>query len=630
MAQFFHDLLSTCICLQDDLIYPLRKNSFFITEFNRMTYEDTEMALGLIDKKLPQQKFAETVELYRQLIQSLPAAIYICDAEGFITLYNKKAVELWGKEPVIGKDVWCGSCKIFDADGKPLPMDKFPMAITLKEGRPVEGEEIIIERPDGTRSYVQPYPKPLFDESGKLVGAVNMLVDISDQKLYDEKMAKLAAIVHSSDDAIVSKTLDGIVTSWNDAAKKIFGYTAAEMIGESIAKLIPPDHYNEEPAILERIRKGESVDHYETKRITKDGRLLDISLTISPIKDRRNNIIGASKIARDITKQKEIERLVRESEDRYRALAEELETLVIEKTEDLSQANKELQRSNIELEQFAYVASHDLQEPLRKIRIFGKMVLEENSSGLSESGKDYMVRMVNAADRMHNLIEALLDFSRTATTQKELELKNINDLIDEVRKDLHDLIEEKNATIEVSLIPELPVIPFQFKQMLFNIISNSLKYAKEDFPPLIKISATTLKGEKTGQKFAVPGMEYCKLTITDNGIGFEPQYKEKIFGLFQRLHGRNEYSGAGLGLAICRKIAKNHNGFITAESEPGKGTSIHIFYPYFNIRLMLGLVFNNSVEYIFPRIYCGFFGFSLINIAAQFLVIFPCDTFSKL
>ena len=544
-----------------------------------MTYRDTEMGLGFIDKKLPQQKFAETVELYRQLIQSLPAAIYICDAEGFITLYNKKAVELWGIEPVIGKDVWCGSCKIFDADGKPLPVDKFPMAITLKEGRPVEGEEIIIERPDGSRSYVQPYPKPLFDESGKLVGAVNMLVDISDQKLYDEKMAKLAAIVHSSDDAIISKTLDGIVTSWNDAAKKIFGYTAAEMIGESIAKLIPPDHYNEEPAILKRIRKGESVDHYETKRVTKDGRILDISLTISPIKDRRNHIIGASKIARDITKQKEIERLVRESEDRYRALAEELETLVMEKTEDLSQVNKELQRSNVELEQFAYVASHDLQEPLRKIRIFGKMVLEENSSGLSESGKDYLVRMVNAADRMHNLIEALLDFSRTATTQKDLEIKNINDLIDEIRKDLHDLIEEKNAAIEVSLIPDLPVIPLQFKQMLINIISNSLKYAKEDFPPLIKISATTMKGEKTGQKLAVPGMEYCKLTITDNGIGFEPQYKEKIFGLFQRLHGRNEYSGAGLGLAICRKIAKNHNGFIIAESEPGKGTSIHIFIP---------------------------------------------------
>jgi len=406
-----------------------------------------------------------------------------------------------------------------------------------------------------------------------------MLVDVSEQKLHEEKIAKLAAIVHSSDDAIISKTLDGTVTSWNDAAKKIFGYTAAEMIGEPIAKIIPPDHYNEEPAILKRIKKGESVDHYETKRVTKDGRTLDISLTISPIKDRRNNIIGASKIARDITKQKEIERLVRESEDRYRSLAEELENLVLEKTEDLSQLNKELQRSNIELEQFAYVASHDLQEPLRKIRIFGKMVLEEHSSGLSDSGKDYLVRMVNAADRMHNLIEALLDFSRTATAHKDLEVRNINDLIDEVKKDLHDLIEEKNAEIEVSLIPELSVIPFQFKQMLFNVISNSLKYAKDDFPPLIKISAMTLKGEKTGQKSAIPGMDYCKLTVSDNGIGFEPQYKEKIFGLFQRLHGRNEYSGAGLGLAICRKIVKNHNGFISAESEPGKGTSIHIYIP---------------------------------------------------
>jgi PAS domain S-box-containing protein len=544
-----------------------------------MSYRDAEIALGIMDKKLPQQKFVETIELYRQLIQSLPAAIYICDAQGFITIYNKPAAELWGKEPEIGKDLWCGSWKIFDAGGNPLPFDKCPMAVTLREGIGVEGEEIIIERPDGARRNVLPHPKPLFDESGKLAGAVNLLMDITDQKLFDEKIAKLAAIVHSSDDAIISKTLDGIVTSWNDAAKKIFGYTASEMIGEPISKLIPRDYYNEEPAILNRIRKGESVDHYETKRITKDGRVLDISLTISPIKDRRNNIIGVSKIARDITKQKENEKLVRESEDRYRSLAEELEKLVLEKTEDLSQLNKELQRSNIELEQFAYVASHDLQEPLRKIRIFGKMVLEENSENLSNSGRDYLVRMVSAADRMHNLIEALLDFSRTATTYQELEQRNINDLIDEVKKELQDIIEEKNAEIEVALIPELPVIPFQFKQMLFNVIGNSLKYAKEEIPPLIKISATTMKGEKTGQKSAVPGMEYCKLTIADNGIGFEPQYKEKIFGLFQRLHGRNEYSGAGLGLAICKKIAKNHNGFISAESEAGKGTSIHIFIP---------------------------------------------------
>ena len=545
-----------------------------------MSYRDTEIALSIMDKKLPQQKFVETVEMYRQIIHSLPIGIYICDAEGFITLYNSLAVALWGREPEIGKDLWCGSWKIFDAQGNQLSHDRCPMAATLKEGKSVEEDtEVIFERPDGTRRNIQPHPQPLFDESGKLVGAVNYLIDVTDQKLFDEKMARLAAIVHSSDDAIVSKTLDGTVTSWNDAAKKIFGYTAAEMIGEPISKLIPPGHYNEEPAILKRIKKGESIDHYETKRVTKDGRLLDISLTISPIKDRRNNIIGASKIARDITKQKEIEKLVRESEERYRSLTEELEKLVLEKTEDLSQLNKELQRSNIELEQFAYVASHDLQEPLRKIRIFGKMVLEENSESLSNSGKDYLVRMVNAADRMHNLIEALLDFSRTATTSNELGQKNINDLIDEVKKELQDVIAEKNAEIEVSLIPELFVIPFQFKQMLFNIIGNSLKYAKEEIPPVIKISATTLKGEKTAQKSAVPGIEYCKLTIQDNGIGFESQYREKIFGLFQRLHGRNEYSGAGLGLAICRKIAKNHNGFISAESEPGKGTSIHIFIP---------------------------------------------------
>src|SRR5688572_19065187 len=148
-----------------------------------MTYRDTEMAVSFINKKFPQQNFVESVELYRQLIHSLPAAIYLCDSEGFVILYNKKAVELWGREPEIGKDLWCGSWKIFDADGNPLPIDKCPMAISLKEGRPVENEEIIVERPDGTRRNVQPSPRPLFDESGKLVGAVNLLMDVTDQKL---------------------------------------------------------------------------------------------------------------------------------------------------------------------------------------------------------------------------------------------------------------------------------------------------------------------------------------------------------------------------------------------------------------------------------------------------------------
>lgn len=531
------------------------------------------------NQNAPDLSFQESVGLYHRLIQSLPYAIYLCDANGHLILYNEKAAELWGRRPVLKKELWCGSWKIFDRDGNPLSLEGYPMALTLKTGKPVRGEEVIIERPDGVRRRVLPHPQPLFDESGNIAGAVNMLVDITEERKVDEGMARLAAIVHSSDDAIISKTLTGIVTSWNDAATRIFGYAPDEMIGGPITKIIPPNRYNEEPLILEQIMKGENVDHFETKRLTKDGRILDISLTISPIRDSRNVIIGASKIARDITRQKEIERMIRESEEKYRELATKLEERIAEKTIDLNEANKELQRSNVELEQFAYIASHDLQEPLRKIRIFGKMLLEEESEGLKAAGQDYLGRIIKAADRMNNLIESLLDFSRTATSNKIFEEKSINELVDEVRKELQDVFEEKNAVLEVSPLPRLNVIPFQFKQMLFNILSNSLKYSKEDVSPIIKISYKKVNAEEMSQKSAVPGTEYCKLTIKDNGIGFESQYTERVFELFQRLHGRNEYSGSGLGLAICKKIVKNHQGFITAEAEPGKGTSIHIYIP---------------------------------------------------
>jgi PAS domain S-box-containing protein len=256
------------------------------------------------------------------LIEDLPIAIYTCDKDGYITYYNIAANELWGRKPIIGKDKWCGSWKIYLPDGvTPLPPDDCPMAITLKKGIAVVGEEIIIERPDGVRKNIIPYPKPLFDKAGKLSGAINMLMDITERKQDEEHKARLAAIVESSEDAIISKTLQGIITSWNTGAQQIFGYTAEEVIGKSITLLLPPDRLDEEPTILERLKRGERVEHFETTRVTKDGRLLDISLTISPIRNSNGIIIGASKIARDITEKKQILQLVKESELLFRTIS---------------------------------------------------------------------------------------------------------------------------------------------------------------------------------------------------------------------------------------------------------------------------------------------------------------------
>ena len=212
---------------------------------------------------------------------------------------------MWGCHPELGKSEFCGSWKLYWSDGTPLPHDECPMALALKQKRPIRGMEAIAERPDGTRVPFIPYPTPLFDSAGELIGGVNMLVDITDRKRAEEIGQQFAAIVESSDDAILSKNLDGIITSWNPGAERLFGYKAEEMIGKSVTLLFPADRYNEEPEIIARIRRGERVDHYETVRMRKDGSLIDISLTVSPVKDAHGKVIGASKIARDITERKQ-------------------------------------------------------------------------------------------------------------------------------------------------------------------------------------------------------------------------------------------------------------------------------------------------------------------------------------
>lgn len=280
------------------------------------------------ERQKAKKDLEESERRYRKLIEDLPAAVYTTDEHGYITMYNAAAVELWGREPEIGKDRWHGSSKIYELDGETaLPVNRLPIAIALAEKRKVVcSDPLIVERPDGTRRFFVPHPEPIFDYHGNLKGAFSLLVDVTESRLAEAEKAGanawLAAIVQSSQDAIISKTLDGVVTSWNQAAQKLFGYTKEEMIGQSITKLIPDDRLDEEPLILARLRKGERVEHFETKRVTKSGKLLAISLTISPVRDSTGKIVGASKIARNITDEKEAERLIHENQERFRMAVE--------------------------------------------------------------------------------------------------------------------------------------------------------------------------------------------------------------------------------------------------------------------------------------------------------------------
>jgi PAS domain S-box-containing protein len=639
-------------------------------------------------------EFHEIGHQYQQLIQALPAAIYTCDANGYILTYNKAAADLWGREPEIGKDAWCGSHKIFTMDGKALPLDQCPMAIAIKKGREIQDVEIIIERPNGQRRIIVPHPRPFFNKAGKVTGAVNMLVDITDHKNIEENNGHFAAIVESSDDAIISKTLESIVTSWNNSAERIFGYTAEEMIGVSITKIVPPDRLDEEPKILERLKRGERIDHFETKRLTKDGRLLDISLSISPVKNSKGVIIGASKIARDITAQKRAEHQIRESEQRikdseerlrlaveaaeiglwdldlttgltitspeYRKIMgpskeewtqelfmqfvhpldrgwversfqnglitgslsyetriirqdhserwirlngttiydkkqnpvrmigtmlditdqkkanDELEKMVLARTSELLRSNSALEKSNHELEQFAYIASHDLQEPLRKIQTFADMVKENlNDTQLTEK---YFNKIYSSAKRMSTLINDVLNYSRLTKTGEQFQKTDLNKVLKDVLSDYELLIEQKEAVVTYSDLPVIMGIPLQLHQLFANLISNSLKFSEEK--PVINITSTMLLPSETANYPQLEeNREYVKLVFRDNGIGFEQQYAEQIFIIFQRLNNIRSYSGTGIGLALCKKIVDHHDGVITAKSALDAGATFTIILP---------------------------------------------------
>jgi PAS domain S-box-containing protein len=264
----------------------------------------------------------QAFELPGRLFEQLPFAVYVCDRDGLVLRYNRRAAELWGRSPKLGDpdDRFCGSYRMFRPDGSLLPHHQCPMADVLRTGVSVREQEVHIERPNGSRGIALVDIEAVKDSSGNIVGAVNCFQDITERKRSEEAALRLAAIIESSDDAIVSKDLDGIITSWNGGAERIFGYLAEEIIGKPITILIPPNCQKEEEVIMGRVRRGQRVDHYETVRQRKHGGLIDISLSISPVRNAQGKVIGASKIARDITEHKrsqaQIVNLAREAEHR--------------------------------------------------------------------------------------------------------------------------------------------------------------------------------------------------------------------------------------------------------------------------------------------------------------------------
>ncbi len=285
-----------------------------------------------------------------------------------------------------------------------------------------------------------------------------------------------------------------------------------------------------------------------------------------PVKDGDGNIVKWIGSCTEIQDQKMI--------------AEDLEQMVKERTRDLENSNAELERSNNDLEQFAYVASHDLQEPVRKIRTFAEIIKERSSSKMDEPSKNYIDKICTSAERMRNIIKDILNFSHLNKDKKAFVPTDLNKIIEDVRADLELIITQKKATIIVDKLPVIEALAIQMTQLFYNLINNALKFSTPENDPHLTIHLQKLTDDELGllNKKNAPS-EYVKISFTDNGIGFEQKYAEQIFTMFQRLNDRQAYSGTGIGLALCKKIIENHHGIIEAQSAPGKGSTFIIILP---------------------------------------------------
>jgi PAS domain S-box-containing protein len=476
----------------------------------------------------------EARDLLQTTLASIGDAVIATDAQGRIVFSNATARSVLrsGDANLAGRPV----DEVFRIVNEYTHATvESPIAKVMREGTVVGlANHTVLIAQDGAEIPIDDSGAPIRGSDGKIRGTVLVFRDITERKRAEEVTRLLANVVECSDDAIISKDLNGLVTSWNKGAERIFGYTAAEMIGRPISVLAPPDRTDEMPLILERIKRGERVDHFESIRREKHGRLVNVSLTISPIVDASGKVVGASKIARDITE---------------RVLA----------SEAIARHSDQLARSNANLQQFTYAASHDLQEPLRTVVTFTQLLADRYRGKLDAEAEQFMSYVISAATRMRLLITDLLSYSRSLH-QEDVPLKEVplNDAVDIAAHNLQLAIQESGTVIESARLPTVYADKVQMIQLFQNLISNAIKY-KSTNSPLIRITA-----EQNGEEWV--------LSVCDNGIGISAEYQEYIFGVFKRLHG-NAQAGTGVGLAICKSIVERHGGRIWVESDPGRGST---------------------------------------------------------
>jgi PAS domain S-box-containing protein len=604
-----------------------------------------------------EQALKESSETYRLAIKATNAAVWDLNLENGAVYWNDAFADAFGAPPNTSDciDWWIDRIHPDDQD---RTAQAFRIALAGQEI--AWSSEYRFRRTDGLWANMSDRVSFSRNELGKAMRIVRALVDFTERKSIEERIVHLAALVEAAEDAIIFKTLDGIVRSWNQGAQRLFGYSAHEMIGQHIVLLFPPDQWEEEARIITRLKRGERIEPYETVRYHKEGRLIDVSVSISPILDGNGQIIGASKIARNITELKKKEAAMQLAHELQREQAKvlemaqgfvrDMESRIVQwnlganrlygfcKEEALGQvshdlfqtefplplveieevlhrtdlwegdlvhrkkngerlvvasqwvlhrnsagtpmhilqvdtditertsAQKALELRNLDLQQFAYIASHDLKTPLRTISGFVELLQINYSERFDSQGKDWIRRVSEGAHRLEARIDNLLTYSRLDSRPEPFVTVNFQTVLEQTLDDLESLILETGAEITADKLPIVSGDPTQLVQVFQNLLGNGIKY-RGVARPRIHISAKRVNGN-------------WLFSVADNGIGIERQHHERVFDLFRRLHSQKAYPGDGIGLPLCRRIIGRHGGKIWIESEPEKGSTVFFTLSY--------------------------------------------------
>lgn len=506
----------------------------------------------------------ESEHHFRNLIMHSPTAMAILKGPDYIIdmANNTMMQKLWRRNPddVFGK-------KILDVFPE-LIGQQFPALFdqVYQSGQIHQQKEALawINGQDGMKKFYLDFEyAPLYDLEKKVYGLMITVNDVTERienelalRLSEERFRVLA---DSLPQLIWTADAQGNLNYYSQSVYDYAGVTPDHKDHKDWLDMIHPSDREENLRHWTHAIQTGQPFNFEHRFRKHDGTYRWQLSRAVPQKDHEGNIQLWVATSTDIHDSKRF--------------IDQLENQVQERTNALQHSNEELRKSNSELEQFAYIASHDLQEPLRKIQAFASRLLEMEYMALSPKGKDYFLRMQGAAHKMQQLIEDLLTYSRTSSNQNtQYQPTDLTHILLRVKEQLSHTIEQQQATIIHNPLPMLPLIPWQAEQLLANLLNNALKFFRPGFPPVIIIHADPQPHQQNDTT-------YHRITITDNGIGFEPQFNERIFQVFQRLHPKSSYEGTGIGLAICRKIMDNHKGTITASATPGSGAIFELLFP---------------------------------------------------